>query len=308
MERVKMTRAREVVENRAYMVTRRCANRSFFLRPSKEVNEAFLYCFIVAAKKAELSVYWLSVLSNHHHDGIRDNKGNYPDFLRYLHSLVARCLNVHLGRWEKFWADEQTSMVHLADKDALFRKLIYSICNPVKDHLVDKVFNWPGFNALRYLLEDKPVVAKRPKWFFDKDGELPEQVELRFERPPEFAHLSQEQWADKIRKAVAEEERKAAEERRRTGRKIVGRKAILRQSPFSCPKRCTERRGLRPRVATRNKWRRIELLNANKDFLSQYREALRRRRAGELDVEFPYGTFKLRVLGLARCASPPALE
>jgi hypothetical protein len=31
----------------------------------------------------------------------------------------------------------------------------------VKDHLVDKALNWPGFNALPYLLNDRPVVAKR---------------------------------------------------------------------------------------------------------------------------------------------------
>ncbi len=79
------------------------------------------------------------------------------------------------------------------------------------------------------------MVAKRPEWFFDEAGDMPEEVELHFVRPPEFAHLSQEEWADKLR-AVAEEERKAAEERQRTGQRILGRKAVLRQSPYSSPK------------------------------------------------------------------------
>jgi hypothetical protein len=290
------------------MFTRRCANRQYFLRPSKEVNQAFLYCYAVAAERHRMTVYWLIALSNHHHDGDHDNEGKYPLFLRYLHSLLARCLNVHLGRWENFWATEQAGALHLGDADAIFDKMIYSLTNPVKDHLVDKALNWPGVSSLRYQLADRPVVVKRPKWFFDPDGEMPEQAELRFERPPEFAHLSQQQWRDKIQAAVAEAERKAAAERQRTGRKVIGRKAILRQSPYSCPKSCTERRGLRPRVAARNKWRRIELLQANQQFLRDYRQALTRRCSGELDVEFPYGTYKLAVQGLCLVAAAPALE
>ena len=210
---------------------------------------------------------------------------------------------MHLGRWENFWATEQTGALHLGDADAIFDKMIYALTNPVKDHLVDKVFNWPGFNSLRYQLEDKPVVVKRPRWFFDPDGEMPEQVELRFKRPPEFAHLTQEQWAAKLRASAEEVERRAAQERQRTGRPIVGRKAILRQSPYSCPRKTTERRALRPRVATKNKRRRIELLRAYKAFVASYREAFARRRTGEHTVVFPSGTYKLRELGLVRCAA-----
>ena len=135
---------------------------------------------------------------------------------------------------------------------------------------------------------------------------MPEVVELELARPPEFAHLSQQQWADKLRAAVTKEEQKAAAERIEKGTKVLGRKAILRQSPFSCPKTCAVRRGLRPRVASTNKWRRIERLRANRLFQSRYREAYNRRRAGETDVVFPYGTYKLRVQGLVRCAAPPA--
>jgi putative transposase len=290
------------------MFTRRCAHRQYLLRPSKQVNQAIVYCYAVAAQKRSMTVYWLLAMSNHEHDGANDDKGQYPDFLRYFHSLLARCLNVHLGRWEGLWADEQPGALHLGDAEAIFDKMIYSLTNPVQAHLVDKALNWPGFSSLPYQLSGKPVVVKRPKWFFDPNGKMPAEVELRFERPPEFAHLSQQEWADKIRAAVAAVERKAAAERQRTGRRVVGRKAILRQSPFSCPKSCTRRRGMRPRVAARNKWRRIELLRQNQQFLRDYRQAFARRRSGELDVEFPYGTYKLAVQGLCRVAAPPALE
>ena len=164
------------------------------------------------------------------------------------------------------------------------------------------MFNWPGLNALRYQLSGKPLVVKRPAWFFDKSGQMPDEVTLTFVRPPEFAHLSQEEWADMLRTAVAAVERKAAAER-----KATGRKAILRQSPYSCPKSCSPRRRLRPRVASPNKWRRIELLQADQGFNRRYRQCLEARRAGasELAVVFPRGTYKLRLLGFVRCEPPP---
>lgn len=290
------------------MLTRRCAARSFFLRPSKEVNNAYLYCFIVAAQRHDIDVYWLSVVSNHEHPGIGDGLGKYPKFQRYFRSLLARVLNAHLGRWENFWATEQPGVLHLVDGEAVFGQMVYGLTNPIKAHLVDKVANWPGINSLVHQLSGKPMVATRPKWFFDEDGKMPKRVELQLVRPPEFAHLSQEEWAAKLRAAVEAEERKAAEERARTGKKVLGRKAVLRQSPYSCPKSYSARRGLRPRVAARNKWLRIEQLQRNKQFQQSYREAYRRRRRGELEVEFPYGTYELVRQGLVRCKPPPPFE
>lgn len=290
------------------MVTRRTAERRFFLRPDRETNQAYVFCFAVAAQRYGIDVYWLSTMSNHHHPGLHDRHGNYPEFLRYFHSLLARCLNVHRSRFEHFWSAEQSGVLHLPDGDSLFERNVYALTNPVKDHLVDKVANWPGVNSLGYQLRDEPMVVQRPKWFFDQDGPLPEQVELRFVRPPEFAHLSQAEWAAKLKAAVAAEEKKAALERERTGQRILGRKAILRQSPYSCPKSYTRRRGLRPRVATKDKWRRMELLGRNKRFLERYRKAYERRRAGEHDVVFPYGTYQLASHGLVRVEPAPTLE
>jgi hypothetical protein len=290
------------------MLTSRCAERRFFLRPSPRVNNAYLYCFIVAAQDCGLDVYWLSNESNHEHPGVQDHRGNYPDFLRYFHSLLARCLNAHLGRWERFWASEQPGALHLVDGDALFEQMVYALTNPAKDHLVDKVANWPGVNSLAHQLSGKPLVATRPPWFFDPNGKMPARVALHLARPPEFAHLSEQEWTDKLRAAVAAKEREAAAERARTGRRVLGRKAILRQSPYACPKSFCPRRGLKPRVAARNRQLRREQLARNKSFRHRYRAAYERRRAGELEVLFPYGTYALARQGLVRCEPAPALE
>jgi hypothetical protein len=55
-------------------------------------------------------------------------------------------------------------------------------------------------------------------------------------------------------------------------------------------------------VAAGDKWKRIEALLRLKEFVAEYREALRKFRSGARKVVFPEGTYLLRVsLGVA-CA------
>jgi len=287
------------------MLTRRCTQRMFLLRPDAITNESFAYCFAVAAAEHQMEVHSLVVMSNHYHANVRDVLGRYPRFLRYFHSLVARCINCHRGRWESLWVtSEQPGALHLADADATLSKMVYGLANPVKDHLVDTAANWPGLSSYRYQLADKPLVVKRPKRFFDPNGNMPELASLRFVRPPEFADMSHEEWAALLRTKVQEQEQKAARRRRETGLRVLGRKAIRRQSPFSVPKSVAARRRMVPRVASRNKWLRVEQLRRNKQFQQSYRDARKLWRQGE-DAIFPYGTYQLVRLRGVTCAPPP---
>jgi hypothetical protein len=61
-----MTLPREIVPGRFYMVTRRCTQRQFLLRPDPETNNAFIYCLAVAAQRCEIDVLLPCALSNHH--------------------------------------------------------------------------------------------------------------------------------------------------------------------------------------------------------------------------------------------------
>jgi|GEM_PF-7060271 hypothetical protein len=48
-----MSLPRAIVPGRRYMITRRCSERRFFMRPDRETNNAFIYCLAFAARKAE---------------------------------------------------------------------------------------------------------------------------------------------------------------------------------------------------------------------------------------------------------------
>jgi putative transposase len=105
-----MTLPREVLPGRFYMITRRCSQRMFLLRPDAETNNAFLYCLAEAAKRYEIEVLMACAMSNHHHTVIFDRFGRYPEFIEHFHKLVARSQNALRGRWENFWAPGQASV------------------------------------------------------------------------------------------------------------------------------------------------------------------------------------------------------
>lgn len=61
------------------MINRRCTQRQFLLRPDWATNNAFVYCLAVAAQRTGVRVLFTAAESNHHHTGIFDTLGTYPD-------------------------------------------------------------------------------------------------------------------------------------------------------------------------------------------------------------------------------------
>ena len=299
-----MSLPRIVLPGRTYLLTRRCSERRFFLRPSRKVDQAFLYCLAEAAKRHGIVIHAVLAMSNHYHAVMHDPDGTYPGFIEHFHRMLAKVLNAHFGRWEALWASEQTSVVELVDPADVWRMVLYVLCNPVAAGLVARAADWPGVTSLHAMLSGTTMKASRPRWFFDEEGSMPAEVELVLQRPPGFEELSQEEWADVLRTAIRAREAHVASER--AGKRVLGRKAVLAQSPFDRPDTHEPRRQLSPRVAAKNKGRRIEALRRHRAFLIAYREAFARLRAGERDVVFPAGTYKLARLGLVRCAAPPA--
>ena len=80
---------------------------------------------------------------------------------------------------------------------------------------------------------------------------------------------------------------------------------MLRQSPFDGPPTREPRRQINPRIASRDKWRRIEALQRLREFLEQYYIALGKFCAGVRDEIFSPGTYWMRRQYRVRCAGPP---
>jgi len=296
------TPPRRVLPGTLYLVTRRCSERRYFLRPSKVTDEVVLYVLAVAAQRYGVLVHAFCVLSNHLHLVLTDLDGQLPAFMQYLDSLIARAVNTSLGRFEGFWASDgsYSAVEPLASADVV-AKAAYVLANPVAAGLVRRGSEWPGlWTSPEQLRRGARLAARRPKVFFDPKGYLPESLELELSTPRGFA--SAEEFGSLVLEALLPLEEQHRREAQSSGRRFLGAARVLAQSPFVRPRAAEPRFDLKPRVASRDRWKRVEGLLRLKTFLREYRDAWARRRAGEASVIFPAGTYLLRVLHGVQCA------
>ena len=288
-----MSLPRRIVAGGVYLVTRRCTQRQFLLRPDRETTNAFIYCLAFAAQRTQMQVLAFLAHSNHHHTVVVDTHGRMPEFLECFHRLVAKHQNALRGRWENLWASEATSVVELLDTDDILAKITYALTNPVKDHLIERADQWPGATSLWANLTGRPLTARRPLRFFRRDGAMPEWLTLHCDRPPGLGHLTPADWQALLAERIRAVELSTRAELESTGNRVLGRARVMKQSPVERPQSHEERRKVSPRVASANKWARIEATQRNKVFLATYRAARDLWRAGMAAI-FPAGTYWLR--------------
>jgi putative transposase len=291
-----MTAPRQVLPGTTHFVTRRCFERRFFLRPSRLTNEIFLYVLAIATNSYGIKLHAFCVMSNHYHLVLTDPKALLPAFMQKVDSLVARALNASLGRWDHFWSDSGYSAVTLPTPQDIITKTAYALANPVAAGLVRSPRQWPGLWSAPEQVGGPPLLVRRPTHFFAPDGYLPASLQLAlltpagFESPADFrARLSQDL------------DRQVSEAVALRGLRFLGRRRILRQRHDQTPRNREPRRTLNPKVACKDRWKRIEALGRLVEFVRAYRAAWGARRRGDLSAIFPAGTYLLRVLHRVPC-------
>lgn len=296
-----MSRPRQVLPGSTYMVQRRCTQRQFLLTPDDSVNQVFLYSLARAAERTGVLTHCFCVLSNHYHLVITDPDAKLPQFMRDLNQAVARALNVYRKRRESLWESGKTySAVRLETPESVLEKMVYALANPVAAGLVEFGTEWPGLRSTPEEIGTREFVVERPKFFFGKDK--PERCTLRLVVPPEFRDRDHEEFRGDLSAALEAKEEEHRSERHAKNERFEGVDAIRAQSPTDTPETPREALGkLNPRVACRDKWKRVERLALLATFLVKYVKALARYCRGETDVEFPAGTYAMRVRYGVRC-------
>jgi REP-associated tyrosine transposase len=281
-----MSLPRQVLKGCFYFISRRCAQREYLLTPDTIVNNAFVYCMAIAAKLAGVDILATCTMSNHHHTVIYDRHGTFPVFIQHAHKLIAKCLNLYRDRWENFWAAKKCNVVRLVDPADVIDKIVYTITNPVRAHLVERAVDWPGVNTHGL----HAIEATRPTFFFRQYGRcMRAKITLDLVIPPELGPH------DKIRRLIDERVREVEDsmirERESTLRRVLGAAAVQRQKPTTRPKTDEPRRTLNPTIAALDREARIGALLAYKDFLVRYRRAYQQWKHDKRKTRFPEGTY-----------------
>ena len=294
-----VVKPRQILKGTTYLLTRRTTQRMFLLRPSKAVNACIRYCLALAQRRSGVAVHSVVFLSNHYHIIVTDTEGQLPVFTEELNKLLARSLNCHHGRWENFFsAGDQTSQVALATEHDVMAKTVYLLANPTQAMLVSHGPDWPGVRIFR----KGEYRAVKPGFFFRSEeagGKLPQKVMLTLSPPP--IGVQDTHCDDVVQKAVSAREQQLRERASLKRHRFLGAKAVKAQSIYRSPKTPAPKRGMSPRLACRDKWRRIEILGRLASFVSDYLEKRAAFIRGLVDVVFPAGTYYMARQFGVRC-------
>jgi putative transposase len=297
-----VTHPRFLLPGRTYMVTRRCHDRRFILKPRDELRRAFLSCLARAASLFEVQIHAFCVLSNHDHIALTDtaSQPQLPRFMAALNRELARFLNALYRRGGAVWDNGKHSRVHLPSKAELLDKIVYTLSSPVAAGLVEKVEDWPGLVTLLSELGERRNRPPPPQLYYRPRACEVSRPSLKLTHPPCYEDASLADFQRDVRKALEARVHQLTKARTRP---VLGAPAVLAQSPLEQPK--PPSRGLKPRVAHKGqgKWRRIELLQALSSFRERYREAWRQWDAGFRETVFPNGTYMMRELYDVQCAA-----
>ena len=284
------------------MKQRRCLRREFRLRPDRLVVQIFLYTLAHAANKYGILLHDFVALSNHDHLVLTDPHTKRPAFLQLFHSLVARAVNAAFGEWDALWSAQPYSAPRLLEPDDILRKLVYTLANPVAAGLVRYCKDWSGPTSWN-MEYGVPIKIPRPPVFFSKD--MPDELELVIHRPAGLRpELTDRELRALVREQAHEKERELIGKMAEAGRAFMGMRRVLKQARHDTPSSRDERRGIRPTIAGRSKWARIQALQQNARFLEEHEIARLAFAAGDRNVVFPHGTYLMRVRFGCACASP----
>ena len=237
---------------------------------------------------------------------VTDPHGRIPEFSRDVHSLTARALNAHLGRWEALWSSQRLSLVELVDAPDAWDKLVYTLTNPVEAGLVARSAHWPGLRTRPIDVTREPRVFKRPRTRFFRRSGLPTKARLHLTVPPLLESCSAHTLAQELQERVTAREAAIREKLEAAGRGFMGAHEVRRQRRDARPKTHELRRGRHPAVASRDRTRRLGALERLRRFRDAYRAALERWRQRTGPVRFPEGTYKMRDYpGVVSDRAPP---
>ncbi len=293
-----MAHPRRIISSETYLITRRCYQRTFRLRPCPKTNAIFLYCLALALQKTGVRLHAVCVMSNHHHLVVTDPHGVLPDFLRELHRLTAKDMNASQGQWENLWAAEPCNVVRLVTDGDVEDKIAYVVANPVAAGLVEQPERWPGVLAWG----ERVLHVARPDSYFREDGWCPPELTLSLAIPTSRdggATTSVRDWRERVARVIAAKVAAAHEAMREAGRVFLGRAGVCAASFVQRAQSYEEKRGIIPTFAAKVRSVRERLRRVEQHFRRRYRAALARWRGGDREVEFPCGTWGMRTVHAA---------
>ena len=289
----------------ANFLTTRSRNSEMWFNNNPALEEAVLGYAARFAERYSVKLYALAIEGNHIQAPAYFPLPNRSAFMRDLNSCIARAVNRLTPEYPggRFW-DRRYSNEFIASDADIEKQFIYTVLQPVQDGLVERISDYPGYNSLHdaaWGIRRKFKVVRWGAYNAAKRRnrsvrikDFTDEVYLEYARLPGYEHLSREEYAKTIFAKVEAERLRIVAERRAQGLGFAGRARLLRKPRGCVPMKTkvSDINSFRPRVLSACDMSRAQCKAWYFDLYFRYKAASRRYRAGDLNVEFPPGTYK----------------
>lgn len=281
-------------------VTCRVIHGRMLLKPNRPLNEMITGTLARGKRRYGVRICAVAFLSNHAHLLLEvDDAKQLADFVGFVSSKIAREVGRRVRWREKVWGRRYSAIIISNEPEAQVARLRYVLAHGVKEHLVARCVDWPGLHAAEALATGRSLVG----YWFDRTAEYQACRQgksfgaytyatleaLKFDPLPCWRHLDAANYQSRVGEMLAAIEADAAAERREHGIRLLGVKAVQRQSATQRPRRT--KRSPAPAFHAASKRARLALMEAYRWFEAAYREAADRLRAGRRHAPFPEGCF-----------------
>jgi len=289
---------------RASFLTTRSRNSELWFVNNKKLELTLLGYAARYTERRKVKLYALAIEGNHIQAPAHFPEANRADFMRDFNSSTARAVARHTPEYPggRFWGRRYSAEI-VPDED-LEKQFFYTVLQPVQDGLVERISQYPGYNCFNDAVKGRKRKFKVVNWAKYNAAkrhnsririkDYIDTYELQYTRLPGYEHLSQKEYELLMREKLEERRLEIVRNRREEGKGFAGREALLKTVPGSTPyyTKTSTIHSHRPRALSACPERRKEALAWYFDRYYAYKEASSRYRAGELNVEFPDGTYK----------------
>lgn len=294
----------ESIEIASFLTTRSRNSELWFVN-NKPLEQAILGYAAKYARRYDVKLYALAVEGNHIQAPALFPLENRSAFMRDWNSSIARAVPRYTSEYPggRFW-ERRYSGEFLPAADDIEEYFFYTVLQPVKDGLVEKLSEYPGYNCFYDAVRGIERKYKVVRWAdynearrFNSNVAFKDFVDiipLKFERLPGYEELSQKAYTRLMEEKLESRRLKIVLERQKKGLGFAGRTTLMKTRRGSRPKNTKKSTSSshRPRILSVCHKRRAQYKAWYFGIISAYKDASMRYRAGELDVVFPKGTYR----------------
>lgn len=272
-------------------------------------------CMARGIEKYRVRVYGFVWMSNHGHLLLGAAKDDFADFMAYLNGQIAVNVNRFLGRKHYLWA-RRYAAAPVLDQAAELEMLGYILANPPNAGIANSIDEWAGLSSAAFFFRDHKerfLHFDRTAWYHEgcPDDIAPflSTTVLEQELLPQLSGLKPKKLRRKVRRAIKAKMQilNAESDRTPIRRRLQSRAVIPTDRPESFNGN-PRKRSPQPLCHTTNHMMRKRHLVWYRDFRIAYEKSAREYRLGNVEVEFPEGSFPPSRYPRARHSGDPTLR